>query len=161
HAGTIRFVPRDARAEDAARPDGTPRGQRDDPRHPSRRARGGSSRPLSGSRKPPATRTRRAQQSVFGGVFSFELDGEFADARAFLEALSEFSLAVSLGGVESLIEHPAGMTHEPIPRETRLENGITDTLIRVSVGIEHPEDLLADLERGFAAMECANAPTTD
>lgn len=53
------------------------------------------------------------------------------------------------------------MTHEPIPRETRLENGITDTLIRVSVGIEHPEDLLADLERGFAAIERTDAPTTD
>jgi cystathionine beta-lyase/cystathionine gamma-synthase len=103
----------------------------------------------------------RTQQSGFGGVLSFELDGEFADVRAFLEALDVFSLAVSLGGVESLIEHPAGMTHEPIPRETRLANGITDALIRASVGIEHPDDLLADLERGFAAMERADASTTD
>ncbi|MFB6124784.1 MAG: PLP-dependent aspartate aminotransferase family protein [Halanaeroarchaeum sp.] len=87
-----------------------------------------------------------------GGILSFELDGEMDDAKAFLEALEEFTLAVSLGGVESLIELPAGMTHEPIPREERLELGITDTLLRVSVGIEHPEDLLADLERGFAAI---------
>ncbi|WP_049997922.1 trans-sulfuration enzyme family protein [Halococcus sediminicola] len=109
----------------------------------------------------PQHELARAQQSGFGGVLSFELDGDFGDARAFLEALDVFSLAVSLGGVESLIEHPAGMTHEPIPRETRLANGITDTLIRVSVGIEHPEDLLADLERGFAAVERADAAATD
>lgn len=109
----------------------------------------------------PQHELARKQQSGFGGVLSFELDGKFADAQAFLEALDVFSLAVSLGGVESLIEHPAGMTHEPIPRETRLANGITDTLIRVSVGIEHPEDLLADLERGFAAIERTDVPTTD
>jgi cystathionine beta-lyase/cystathionine gamma-synthase len=101
------------------------------------------------------------QQSGFGGMLSFELDADFEDVQAFLAALEEFSLAVSLGGVESLIEHPAGMTHEPIPRETRLENGITDTLLRVSVGIEHPEDLRDDLERGFAAIERADAPMTD
>ena len=101
------------------------------------------------------------QQSGFGGMLSFELDADFEDVQAFLAALEEFSLAVSLGGVESLIEHPAGMTHEPIPRETRLENGITDTLLRVSVGVEHPEDLRDDLERGFAAIERADAPMTD
>jgi cystathionine gamma-lyase len=92
------------------------------------------------------------QMSGYGGVLSFELDGEMTDAKAFLEALEEFTLAVSLGGVESLVEHPAGMTHEPIPRETRLEHGITDTLVRVSVGIEHIDDLVADLERGFEAL---------
>ncbi|MGM0398496.1 MAG: trans-sulfuration enzyme family protein [Halobacteriota archaeon] len=87
-----------------------------------------------------------------GGILSFELAGEMADAKAFVEGLEEFTLAVSLGGVESLIEVPAAMTHEPIPREERLKIGISDTLIRVSVGIEHVDDLLADLDRGFAAM---------
>ena len=93
------------------------------------------------------------QMSGYGGVLSFELAGEMADAKAFLEALSEFALAVSLGGVESLIELPAGMTHEPIPKEEREAVGITDTLMRVSVGVEHVDDLIADLERGFEAVE--------
>jgi cystathionine gamma-lyase len=88
-----------------------------------------------------------------GGILSFELAGDMDDAKAFLEALDRFTLAVSLGGVESLIELPAGMTHEPIPKEERLEIGISDTLIRVSVGIEHVDDLLADLESGFAAID--------
>lgn len=92
------------------------------------------------------------QASGHGGILSFELDGEFADAKAFLEALSEFTLAVSVGGVESLVELPAGMTHEPIPREEREAVGITDTLVRMSVGVEAVDDLLADLDRGFAAM---------
>ncbi|MFB6071048.1 MAG: PLP-dependent aspartate aminotransferase family protein [Halanaeroarchaeum sp.] len=92
------------------------------------------------------------QMSGGGGILSFELEGDMADARAFLEALDEFMLAVSLGGVESLIELPAGMTHEPIPTEERREIGISDTLIRISAGIEHVGDLLADLERGFAAI---------
>lgn len=92
------------------------------------------------------------QMSGFGGVLSFELAGGIEDAKRFLEALEEFTLAVSLGGVESLVELPAGMTHEPLPREEREALGITDTLVRASVGVEHVDDLLADLERGFAAM---------
>ncbi|MFB6093571.1 MAG: PLP-dependent aspartate aminotransferase family protein [Halanaeroarchaeum sp.] len=87
-----------------------------------------------------------------GGILSFELAGDMDDAARFLEELDHFTLAVSLGGVESLIELPAGMTHEPIPREERLDIGITDTLIRVSVGIEDVDDLLEDLDRGFAAV---------
>ncbi len=101
------------------------------------------------------------QMDGYGGVLSFELDGTIDDARAFLDGLEEIPLAVSLGGVESLIEHPAGMTHEPIPRETRLEHGITDTLIRLSVGIEAVEDLIADLDRGFAATETATVASDD
>ena len=92
------------------------------------------------------------QMAGYGGVLSFELAGEMDDAAAFLEALSTFTLAVSLGGVESLVELPAGMTHEPIPKAEREELGITDTLVRMSVGVEAVEDLLADLKRGFAAM---------
>ncbi|MWG35341.1 trans-sulfuration enzyme family protein [Halomarina oriensis] len=98
----------------------------------------------------------REQQTGFGGVLSFELDGDIDDVVAFLGNLEQFTLAVSLGGVESLIECPAAMTHEPIPREEREAVGITDTLIRVSVGIEHVEDLLADLDRGFAAVDATH-----
>jgi cystathionine gamma-lyase len=78
-----------------------------------------------------------------------------ADAKAFLEGLEQFTLAVSLGGVESLVELPAAMTHEPIPREERLASGVTDTLVRISVGVEHVDDLVADLDRGFEAMVAA------
>jgi cystathionine beta-lyase/cystathionine gamma-synthase len=92
------------------------------------------------------------QMSGYGGVLSFELAGGIKDAKRFLEALEEFTLAVSLGGVESLVELPAGMTHEPLPPEEREALGITDTLVRASIGVEHVDDLLADLERGFDAM---------
>jgi cystathionine gamma-lyase len=95
------------------------------------------------------------QMDGFGGMISFELAGEMADAKAFLEGLEQFTLAVSLGGVESLVELPAAMTHEPIPREERLASGVTDTLVRISVGIEHVDDLVADLDRGFEAMTAA------
>jgi len=101
----------------------------------------------------------REQMSGFGGVLSFELAGEMADAKRFLESLEEFSLAVSLGGVESLIELPAGMTHNPIPREEREAVGIMDTLVRMSVGIENVDDLLADLDRAFQAVETARSVT--
>ncbi|WP_254536861.1 trans-sulfuration enzyme family protein [Halomarina litorea] len=94
----------------------------------------------------------REQMTGFGGVLSFELAGEMDDVVEFVGALEEFTLAVSLGGVESLIECPAAMTHEPLPRAEREAVGITDTLLRVSVGVEHVDDLIADLERGFAAV---------
>lgn len=93
------------------------------------------------------------QMQGFGGVLSFELAGEMDDAKQFLEALETVTLAVSLGGVESLVELPAAMTHEPLSAAAREELGITDTLIRVSVGIEATEDIRADFERGFAALE--------
>ncbi|MDG5778418.1 PLP-dependent aspartate aminotransferase family protein [Haloarculaceae archaeon H-GB2-1] len=93
------------------------------------------------------------QMQGYGGVLSFELDGDLADAKAFLEALETFTLAVSLGGVESLVELPATMTHEPLGPAEREALGITDTLIRVSVGIEAVEDLKADFERGFDATD--------
>nr|WP_265110046.1 PLP-dependent transferase [Halosolutus halophilus] len=97
----------------------------------------------------------------FGGILSFELEGDIDDAAAFLEALEEFTLAVSVGGVESLIELPAGMTHEPLPKGEREELGITDTLVRVSAGVEGTADLLADLERGFDAIEQRSAAVAD
>ncbi|MFC4544050.1 trans-sulfuration enzyme family protein [Halosolutus amylolyticus] len=103
----------------------------------------------------------REQMDGFGGILSFELEGDIDDAAAFLEALEEFTLAVSVGGVESLIELPAGMTHEPLPKAEREELGITDTLVRVSAGVEGTADLLADLERGFDAIEQRSAAVAD
>lgn len=89
------------------------------------------------------------QMSGFGGMISFEIDGVLKEARRFLEGLTIFSLAESLGGVESLIEHPALMTHASIPREEREKVGITDSLIRVSVGIEDVKDLIEDMDNAF------------
>ena len=84
-----------------------------------------------------------------GGMITFIIEGGLPASRAFLENVSVFSLAESLGGVESLIEHPAIMTHASVPPELRAELGISDGLIRISVGIEHPEDLKADLAHAF------------
>jgi cystathionine beta-lyase/cystathionine gamma-synthase len=99
-----------------------------------------------------------------GGMVTFELAGsgtrragDLDQARAFLRALQVFACAESLGGVESLAEHPAIMTHASLPPEARRAVGITDGLIRLSVGLEDPQDLLADLERGMAAASAAGA----
>ena len=86
-----------------------------------------------------------------GGMISFELDGSLAQASAFLKALRVFVCAESLGGVESLAEHPAIMTHASLPPEARRALGIGDGLIRLSVGLEDAGDLLADLDTGFSA----------
>ena len=94
----------------------------------------------------------RRQMSGFGGIVSIDLDTDLAGARRFLEACKVFTLAESLGGVESLIEHPALMTHATIPPAQRAELGIGDGLIRLSVGIEHLEDQRADLRRALAAI---------
>jgi cystathionine gamma-lyase len=85
------------------------------------------------------------QMRAFGGMISAELKGTLDDARRFLERCRLFALAESLGGVESLIEHPAIMTHGSVPPEVRASLGIGDTLVRLSVGIEEPDDLIADL----------------
>jgi cystathionine gamma-synthase/cystathionine gamma-lyase len=84
-----------------------------------------------------------------GGMISFEIDGGMVRARAFLERLSIFACAESLGGVESLAEHPPSMTHASIPAEIRAKIGISDGLIRLSVGLEGIEDLWADIEAGL------------
>ena len=91
----------------------------------------------------------RRQMRGGGGMISIELVGDLAGARRFLEAVHLFALAESLGGVESLIEHPAIMTHASIPADQRARLGIGDTLIRLSVGIEGLDDLKADLQAGF------------
>jgi cystathionine beta-lyase/cystathionine gamma-synthase len=93
----------------------------------------------------------RKQMRGPGGMISFECRGTFAHASAFLRALRVFACAESLGGVESLAEHPAVMTHASLPEEARRALGIGDGLIRLSVGLEDERDLIDDLERGFAA----------
>ncbi|HZU83003.1 MAG TPA: PLP-dependent aspartate aminotransferase family protein, partial [Polyangiaceae bacterium] len=93
----------------------------------------------------------RRQMNGPGGMISFELAGGLPQAGAFLRALRVFACAESLGGVESLAEHPALMTHASLPAETRRSLGIGDGLIRLSIGLEHADDLVADLEAGFAA----------
>ena len=87
-----------------------------------------------------------------GGMLSFQLKGSFNQCKKLLNSLRIFTVAESLGGVESLIEHPASMTHASVPRERRTKLGISDDLIRVSVGIEDVEDLVQDLNRGFKAI---------
>ncbi|MFC0254266.1 trans-sulfuration enzyme family protein [Massilia consociata] len=94
----------------------------------------------------------RRQMSAFGGIVSIDLATDLAGARRFLETCEVFTLAESLGGVESLIEHPALMTHASIPAEQRAQLGIGDGLIRLSVGIEHLEDQREDLRRALAAI---------
>lgn len=89
------------------------------------------------------------QQRGFGAMLSFEVDGDEALLRRFLKALRLFTLAESLGGVESLISHTATMTHAGMSAEARAAAGISDTLLRVSVGIEDHEDLIADLDNAF------------
>jgi cystathionine beta-lyase/cystathionine gamma-synthase len=92
----------------------------------------------------------RKQMRAFGGMISVDLAGTLDDARRFLERCQLFALAESLGGVESLIEHPALMTHGSVPPEVRADLGIGDTLVRLSVGIEDADDLIADLQAALA-----------
>ena len=88
----------------------------------------------------------------FGAMVSFELEGDFEAAKKFVESTRVFQLAVSLGAVESLIEQPAAMSHASYDAADRKKHGITDGLIRLSIGLEAPEDLQADLEQAFAAV---------
>ncbi|HAG91687.1 MAG TPA: cystathionine gamma-synthase [Bdellovibrionales bacterium] len=88
----------------------------------------------------------KKQMTGFGGMITFYLDGGLNEARSFLEKVKVFSLAESLGGVESLVEHPAIMTHASVPPENRKALGIDDSLVRLSVGVETLEDLLKDLD---------------
>jgi cystathionine beta-lyase/cystathionine gamma-synthase len=86
----------------------------------------------------------------FGGMISFELkNNSVEEAKRVLSSTYLFSLAESLGGVESLINHPATMTHASIPREERIKNGLSDSLIRLSVGIEDADDLIEDLKKAI------------
>ena len=97
------------------------------------------------------------QQHGFGAMLSVELDGGEAAVRAFVDGLRYFTLAESLGGVESLVAHPATMTHAAMSAEARAAAGIGDGLLRLSVGIEHVDDLLADLADALARAQAAGA----
>ena len=95
----------------------------------------------------------KKQMRDFGGMLSFTLKNDsIENATKMMENVELFSLAESLGGVESLINHPASMTHASIPKEERIKNGLSDSLIRLSVGVEDAEDLLADLEQALAKV---------
>ena len=95
----------------------------------------------------------KTQMSDFGGMLSFTLkDDRQEQATKLMESVELFSLAESLGGVESLINHPASMTHASIPKEERIKNGLTDSLIRLSIGVEDVDDLKADLEQALSRV---------
>jgi cystathionine gamma-lyase len=146
-------LPGDARHQDPARAHGSPRGERPRP------AEWLSAHPqvVKASSTPASTATRSttwpsASRCGFGGMISFVLKRRpRRPSRRFLSTCQLFTLAESLGGVESLIEHPAIMTHASIPADRRNALGIVDGFIRLSVGIEDLDDQRADLERAFAA----------
>jgi len=98
----------------------------------------------------PQHKLAKKQMSAFGGIVTFVVDGDLAATRRVLERTRLFTLAESLGGVESLIEHPAIMTHASIPSDKRDQIGISDSLVRLSVGIEDPDDLIADLDMALS-----------
>lgn len=104
-----------------------------------------------GLKSHPQHALAKRQMSGFGGMISFDL-GSLANAKRFLERLTLCALAESLGGVETLISHPASMTHGAVPKKERKEIGVTDGLVRISVGLEDPDDLIADLDRALAAI---------
>ena len=108
----------------------------------------------------PQHELAKRQMSGFGGMITIVVKGELDAARAMLQTTRIFACAESLGGVESLIEHPAIMTHASVPKANREALGIGDGLIRLSVGIEDLEDLRADLERGLEAIATANSGRT-
>jgi methionine-gamma-lyase len=97
-----------------------------------------------------AARVFKAQCQGAGSTFSFDIKGGQKAAFAFLNALQIFKLAVSLGGTESLASHPAAMTHSGVPKEVRDRIGILDSTIRLSIGVEHPDDLIADITQALA-----------
>ena len=102
-----------------------------------------------GLKSHPQYKIARKQMKGYGGMITFLIKGGLKEAKKFLERVSLFALAESLGGVESLIEHPAIMTHASIPKKIREKAGIYDNLIRISVGIENADDLIDDLQKAF------------
>jgi cystathionine gamma-synthase len=106
-----------------------------------------------GLRSHPGHGLAKRQQQSFGAMISFELDASEAEIPVFLANLKLFTLAESLGGVESLVAHPATMTHAAMTPEDQAAAGISSRLLRLSIGIEHVDDLLADLAAGFEALQ--------
>jgi cystathionine gamma-lyase len=100
----------------------------------------------------PQHRLAKSQMSGYGAVISFLLKSNLSGTKRFLSKLRLFGLAESLGGVESLAEHPGIMTHASLPLTVREKLGISDNFIRLSVGIENVEDLVEDLKAGFSAV---------
>jgi methionine-gamma-lyase len=96
------------------------------------------------------------QHSAPGGLIKFEVEGGFEAGKIFMNSLNLCTLAVSLGGVETLIQHPASMTHFSMGKEARLAGGITDGLVRLSVGIENVDDIITDLEQALEKVKKAN-----
>ncbi|EPZ51796.1 cystathionine beta-lyase [Bacteriovorax sp. BAL6_X] len=105
-----------------------------------------------GLKSHPQHKLAKKQMSGFGGMITFFLKGDIKKSKKFLQKVEIFSLAESLGGVESLIEHPAIMTHASVPKSVRESIGLTDNLIRLSVGIEDVDDLIDDLESAFKSI---------
>jgi cystathionine gamma-lyase len=105
-----------------------------------------------GLKSHPQHELARSQMHGFGGMVSIDLKTDLAGTRRFLENTHLFSLAESLGGVESLINHPALMTHASVPKEQRDALGVGDSLVRLSVGVEDIDDLIDDLKNAFAAI---------
>ena len=103
----------------------------------------------------PQYEIAKRQMRAGGGLISFTIKGGKEGAQLFMDSLSLIKIAVSLGDAETLIQHPATMTHSVVPEEERLQMGITDSLLRLSVGLEHAEDLIADFKSAFAIMETA------
>ena len=102
-----------------------------------------------GLKSHPQFNLAQSQMKGFGGMITFYIKGGLNSARSFLENVKIFTLAESLGGVESLVEHPGIMTHASVPEKRRKELGIDDSLIRLSVGIEDTQDLITDLDQAF------------
>lgn len=99
----------------------------------------------------PGHRIASRQQRGFGAMLSFELAGGVEAVRRFVAAVGYFTLAESLGGIESLVAHPATMTHADMGEEARSRAGISDSLLRLSIGLEAEQDLIAGLDQGLAA----------
>ena len=97
----------------------------------------------------PGHTVARRQMADFGGMINFELAGGVRAGRALLNSCQWISLAESLGAVETMITHPATMTHADVPRDERMARGLTDGLVRLSVGIENADDILADLDQAL------------
>jgi methionine-gamma-lyase len=97
----------------------------------------------------PQHEIAKKQMSGFSGMVSFGVKGGIDAGRKLMNRVELCTLAVSLGSVDTLIQHPASMTHANVPREIRMERGITDDMVRLSIGVEDPEDLIADLDQAL------------
>ncbi|MFT5759992.1 MAG: methionine-gamma-lyase [Alteromonadaceae bacterium] len=109
-----------------------------------------------GLKSHPGNKFIGSQMKAAGGVIAFEIESDLKGGSDFINRMKLFSIAVSLGDAESLIQHPASMTHSPYTQEERLKAGISDTLIRISVGLEHVDDLITDLNQSLSAVNIIN-----